>query len=136
MTLIAHLVGLLAGAWLMALGVWMGLVPRRGLAALAAMGSSPAIHFGEMTVRLLIGAALVVAGPTSRFPVVIALIGAFLVVSAIVLMVLPRRWHAAYSTWWAARIPVIAVRIIAPLSILGGLLLIWSVGLPPRRGPF
>lgn len=130
MTTVAQIIGLLAGGWLIGLGIWMAAVPRRALAALAAMGGTPAVHFGEMIIRLLIGAALVVAGPISRCPLVISAAGGFLVVSALVLMVLPRRWHAAYSTWWAARIPPMAVRLIAPFSVIGGGALIWCLGWP------
>jgi hypothetical protein len=130
MTTVAQIVGLLSGAWLIGLGVWMAAVPRRALAVLAAMGSTANIHFGEMIIRVLIGAALVGAGPASRCPLVMTVAGGFLIISALALMALPRRWHAAYSIWWAARIPPIAVRFVAPFSILGGGALIWCLGWP------
>jgi hypothetical protein len=98
MAVIGHWIAVAAGVWLIGLGVWMAAAPRRALSALAAMGSGGAVHFGEMTIRLLIGAALVAAGPVSRFPQIIPLFGWFLIVSALVLMAAPRRWHAAYST--------------------------------------
>ena len=133
MTELSQFLSLTAGLWLAGLGVWMAARPRKALEALAAMGSSPAIHFGEMAVRSLIGAAILGAAPTSRAPLVLTVFGGFLIVSAVVLVLLPRRWHAAYSTWWAARIPVAAVRLIAPFSIIGGAALIWSLAL---RWPF
>lgn len=128
---VSQWVAVAAGVWLIGLGVWMALFPRRALRALAAMGGSAAIHFGEMTTRLLIGAALAMAAPLSQCPQVILLIGGFLIVSALVLMALPRRWHAGYSTWWAARIPVPAVRLIAPFSVIAGAALIWIMIPPP-----
>ncbi|MBU1324128.1 MAG: hypothetical protein KJ676_02705 [Alphaproteobacteria bacterium] len=94
------------GLWMIGLGVFMAVAPRRALAALAAM--------------------MVVSG-ASRFPQALWLIGAFLIVSAVVLLMLPRRWHSAYSRWWAARIPVQAVRVVAPTSVLIGAALIWIV---------
>ena len=130
MTVISQWVAIAAGVWLIGLGVWMALFPDRALSALAAMGGSPLIHFGEMIIRCLIGGALVGASPASRCPQLIALIGWFLIASALVLMALPRRWHAAYSTWWAARIPRAAIRLIAPASVLGGVALIWSLRWP------
>jgi hypothetical protein len=90
---------LAAGLWLIGLGVWMALKPRQALAVLAAMGSSPLVHFGEMAVRTLIGAAVIGAAPASRAPMILTVFGGFLVVSALVLVFLPRRWHSAYSTW-------------------------------------
>lgn len=115
------------GLWLVGLGLFMFAAPRRALGTLGSMGSATAIHFGELTVRIAAGAALVLAAPLSKFPPSIEVIGWFLMVSAAVLMVLPRRWHARYSTWWSQRIPVLGVRLIAPLSAAGGGALIWSM---------
>ena len=116
-----------AGLWLIALGVYMLVQPRGALAALARMGGSTPIHFGEMALRILIGLALIGAAPGSRFPLAVTVIGGFLIASALVLLILPRRWHAAYSTWWSRHIPVRAVRLIAPLSWAMGAILIWTV---------
>lgn len=115
------------GLWMIGLGVFMAVAPRRALAALAAMGGTPRVHFGEMAIRILAGAALMLVSGASRFPQALWLIGAFLIVSAVVLMLLPRCWHSAYSRWWAARIPVRAVRVVAPTSVLIGAALIWTV---------
>jgi hypothetical protein len=113
--------------WMIGLGVFMAVAPHRALSALAAMGGTPRVHFGEMAIRILAGAALMLVSGASRFPQALWLIGAFLIVSAVVLMLLPRRWHSAYSRWWAARIPVRAVRFVAPTSVLIGTALIWIV---------
>lgn len=99
----------IVGVWLVGLGVFMLIQPRKALGALGQMGGSPAIHIGEMSVRIVAGVAMVYAATASRFPVAITAIGSFLIVSAVVLLVLPRRWHAAYSTWWSRHIPVTAV---------------------------
>ena len=117
----------LAGVWLMALGVFMLIRPQLALDALGQLGGSPIVHVGEMTVRILAGTSLIFAAAASRFPVVIAVIGSFLIVSAVALLLLPRRWHAAYSTWWSHHISVAAVRIIAPMSAAMGGALIWVV---------
>lgn len=116
-----------AGLWLIGLGVYMLIQPLQALGALGQMGGSPKVHIGEMAVRILAGIAMVFAAAASRFPVAIAVIGSFLIVSALVLLLLPRRWHAAYSTWWSRQIPVAAVRMIAPMSWAMGGALIWIV---------
>jgi len=117
----------LLGLWLGGLGLMMMTVPRRALRALAAMGSRPLIHFGEMGLRALAGLALILAAEHARFPMALTVIGLFLMVSAAVLTLLPRRWHSAYSMWWAGHIPVWAVRTIGPLSVGMGGLLVWIV---------
>lgn len=123
----AQWAALALGVWMIGLGVFMGVAPARALSALAAMGGTPRVHFGEMILRILAGTALMAASAASRFPQALWLIGAFLIVSAVVLMLLPRRWHSAYSRWWAARIPVWAVRVVAPTSVVIGAALIWVV---------
>ena len=127
MAISAQWLTITTGAWLIGLGGLMLIRPRQALAALGRMGGSAAIHIGEMAVRILVGLVLVIAAAGSRYPVAITLIGEFLIASAVVLLILPRRWHAAYSTWWADRIPVAAVRLIGPLSWLMGGALIWVV---------
>lgn len=117
----------LAGVWLICLGLFMLIQPRQALAALGQMGGTPTVHIGEMAVRILAGTAMVFAAPASRFPVAISVIGGFLIISALVLLLVPRRWHAAYSTWWSRHIPVAAVRLIAPISWAMGGALIWVV---------
>lgn len=117
----------LVGVWLIGLGIFMLMRPHQALIALSRMGGSPAIHFGEMAVRILAGMAMISAADGSRFPVGVSVVGGFLVASAVVLIVLPRRWHAAYSIWWSRRIPVAAVRLIAPTSWAMGGALIWIV---------
>jgi len=117
----------LAGVWLIVLGVFMLFRPRLALDALGQLGGSAVVHVGEMLVRILAGTSLIFAAAASRFPVVITVIGSFLIVSAVVLLLLPRRWHAAYSTWWSRHISVAAVRVIAPMSWALGGALIWVV---------
>ena len=125
MAISAHWLAVAAGIWLIGLGGFMLVRPKNALAALGRMGGSAAIHIGEMAVRILVGLALVIAAEASRYPVVITALGGFLIASAVVLLILPRRWHAAYSTWWAGRIPEAAVRLIGPVSWLMGGALIW-----------
>ncbi|MGH7028052.1 hypothetical protein [Brevundimonas sp.] len=123
----AHTFSIGIGFWLVGLGLFMITAPGRELAALARMGGDNIIHFGEMGLRALAGTALVVAAPLSKFPQIISPVGWFLILSAIIIAALPRRWHAAYSLWWARRIPLAAVRLIAPLSALAGFALIWTM---------
>lgn len=113
------------GTALAVLSVLILLAPGRALQALSRFGSTPTVHFGELSVRAAVGLVFVIGAPATRHPSVMAVIGGFLVVSALALMVLPRRWHARYSSWWAARLPVWAVRLLAPISLFAGVALVW-----------
>ncbi len=127
MTQVAQWLSALAGVWLIVIGAWMFAAPRRALDALAAMGSTARVHFGEMAIRGAVGLLFMVAAPAARFPLAITVIGGFLLASAIVLCLLPRRWHAGYSRGWARRFSPLFVRGVAPLSILGGGALVWCL---------
>ncbi|MBX9707794.1 MAG: hypothetical protein K2X61_07660 [Caulobacteraceae bacterium] len=113
------------GTALVVLSVLILVAPGRALQALSRFGSTPTIHFGELSVRAAVGLVFVIGAPATRHPSVMAVIGGFLVVSALTLMVLPRRWHARYSSWWAARLPVWTVRLLAPISLFAGVALVW-----------
>ncbi|GAA0637211.1 hypothetical protein [Brevundimonas lenta] len=124
---LSRTVAVVLGLWLVGVSVFMFVSPARAVAALAKMGGSATIHFGELGLRTVGGIALILAASLSRFPEVIAAIGWFLVASALVLMVLPRRWHAAYSQYWARRIRSMTVRLAASASVIAGGALIWAV---------
>lgn len=121
--MVAVLVGLLLAAWLVVAGLVMLLAPRLALRAVAGFGSTVLVHFGELGFRLAAGVALVVADPSSSASGIVAPIGWFLIVSSVVLMLLPRSWHAAYAIWWARRLPPVFLRLVAPIAIAGGLIL-------------
>ena len=116
---------LLVGVGLTILSIVIFLAPRRALHGLGRFGSTPQIHFGELSLRALIGVVFLAGAPATRHPAAVAVIGGFLIVTALILMILPRRWHAAYSTWWAQRITAAQVRLLAPVSLAAGAVLVW-----------
>lgn len=122
----SQIVVFLAGAWLIGIGLFMLLRPRPALAILGRMGGSPLIHFGEMAARFTVGLLLFLVAPDTRAPDVMMFVGVFLMASAVVIAALPRRWHSAFSTWWAQRIPQIGVRLLGPISWAMGAALIWT----------
>jgi hypothetical protein len=115
------------GLWLIALSLFMLLRPRNALVLLAKMGSTKVIHYSELGLRFMAGVSMILAAPASHAPEYLTPIGWFVAASSVVLMLLPRSWHAAYSSWWAQRIPPFAVSALAPLSICAGALLAHSV---------
>lgn len=117
----------LFGAWLLALSLYMFMRPRWAIGLLSRMGSTASIHFSELGIRLAAGIGMIAAAPVSRAPDLLGVIGWFIAVSSAVLMLLPRQWHSSYSTWWAVRIPTVAVKFLAPVSAMAGGLLMYSV---------
>jgi hypothetical protein len=112
---------LLAAIWLALVGLVMAFAPQRAVRALAAMGSTRAIHFGEHIARATVGIALVLRAGQSSVPLLFTITGWFLLASSIVIMIAPRAWHHRFAAWWAARIPPRVFRALAlPTLLLGG----------------
>lgn len=116
-----------SGLWLILVAAWMLARPAACRAVLAKMGSTSLIHYGEHAVRALAGLCLIGAAAASKAPLILTVAGGFIVISSIVIALAPRRWHAAYAVWWADRLPLWTYRTLAPVSLIGGAALVWSV---------
>jgi hypothetical protein len=122
----AWLVLLAAALWLFWVGWIMIARPHDALGILSRTASTYRINAAEQVPRLIAGAAMMVRADLSRFPLFFEWAGLFIVASSVVLLVIPLRWHNGYAVFWAKRIPIGVVRTIGPVSMLGGLALIWA----------
>ena len=127
---------LLFAAWMGLVGGIMLLAPEGALSILRMAGSTAVINIAEQTLRLSFGVALIGAAQLSRFPEAFTWIGAFIVVSSLVILAVPRRWHHGYALWWAERLAPVVVRFLAPVSLLIAALLVYAVmiDLPEMTG--
>jgi hypothetical protein len=116
----------LAGLWLIATAALMAFQPGRALDVLSLTASTRMVNNVEQGLRLFAGVALLLRAPASKLPQGFAIAGWFIVLSSIVLLVLPLRWHSAYACWWADRLAPNMVRAVAPLSALAGFWLIYA----------
>ncbi len=126
MLIAAWFVLLAAAAWLVWAGWLMAFRPASALDLLSRTATTCRINAIEQVPRLVAGAAMMVCADVSRFPQFFAIAGGFIVASSMVLLIIPLRWHNGYAVFWAKRIPLPAVRLIGPLSVLGGIGLIWA----------
>lgn len=125
---------LLASGVIIASGVWLILVsalmlarPAIALQYLAKMASTNLINYSELSLRLIWGIAMIAYSDSSRFPEFFRIAGWVLAGTAIVLMLVPRQWHAAYAVYWSKKLTAPLVRLFAPISLLFGIFLIWAV---------
>lgn len=109
-----------ASIWLVGVGMLMAIRPRRFLHFLGMTAATRRINNTEQGLRLLVGVALVVQAGSSKLPMLFAIGGWFIIVSSVILLVIPLRWHAGYAIWWAARMRLWMVRAIAPASAAFG----------------
>jgi hypothetical protein len=109
----------------------MALRPGDCLTLLATMsrsleGANWRLQFVEQGLRVLAGAALLVRAPLSRLPLAFAIAGCLLVVTSMIIMVAPIRWHGAYGTWWVRRLSPPAIRCLAVFPAIVAVALVYA----------
>ncbi|NER11687.1 hypothetical protein SAMN06265375_10566 [Muriicola jejuensis] len=127
MTSAALLITAAFGLFLIAVGFVMLLFPRVAWNILKKAGSTPLINYGELTLRMIPAAGLILYAGESRFPMVFEWLGWFMIGSSLVLMLLPRRWHHAYALRCAALLPPPVIRLISPFSFAFGGFILYAV---------
>ncbi len=124
---IAQSLTVLFGVWLIAVSVFMLAAPQTALRYLGKMASTDLINYSELTLRLIAGLALWRYAEFSKAPEILRVAGIFFVITSIILIVVPRKWHAAYAVWWSKKLSPAMVRLSAPFSLAAGGLLIYAV---------
>ncbi len=115
------------GFFLIATGCVMLFSPTTAWRVLNKAGSTPLINYGELTLRMIPAAGLIIYAPESRFPSVFLYLGWFMIGTSVVLMLLPRKWHYAYAQNCAKILLPYRIRMIAPLSFAFGGFLLYAV---------
>ena len=96
------------------------LKPRMMLRALRKMGSTTLINYTELSLRFAVGLGVVGLAPFTSYTKLMQLCGVFLIITAIILMLIPRRWHHGYAVWWADKLKPWQIQMATPLSFAVG----------------
>ena len=83
----------LAGVYLLALGAVSLFAPARASRFLLGFASSASVHFTELLLRFVVGAALVTYAPRMSQSGAFNLFGWVLLVTTACLLIIPWRWH-------------------------------------------
>jgi len=129
MQLLSLIISCTAGLWLVGVGALMGLRPCTALDLLERMtvsleASNWRLQISEQGLRILVGAALIVRAPSSRLPTLFEGGGWILVVTSVLILLAPIRWHAAYGRMLLARLTPASLRLLSPVPVLVGIGLI------------
>lgn len=116
----ASIILIMAALWLIGVGLYSLLRPREALIGLSKFASTAFINYTELILRLCVGLAFIARAPLSDYPQISKMLGLFLALSAVIIMLIPRTWHARYSVYWSRTIQPWAVRLLTPLSIAMG----------------
>lgn len=132
MSVVAETIVVVFGLFLVGLTVVSFAMPGTVERFFAAFASSARAHYAEQATRLLVGAALVVASSTMWRAGIFRVIGWGIVISSVVLMLVPWRWHRSFGE---VILPVLIPR--TKLFALGlfafGALLLYGVFAPSGR---
>lgn len=123
MVLISSLIIVTFALWLIGVSLFALFRPAHAVAAIGMFASTDFINYLELGLRGLVGVAFVFTASLSPAHRLFAFIGWGLFVSAVIIAVLPRRWHAAYAQYWSKKIPPQLVYLFAPMSLLVGVYL-------------
>jgi uncharacterized membrane protein YfcA len=117
---------LLFGGFIIAVGFRMLFTPEKARLMLQKAGSTNFINYGEITLRLLIGIALVVYSVHAKFPEAFSIFGWFMSVTALLLYLVPKKLHHAFSMKCAHLLKPVVVRLLAPFALVFGAFIIYS----------
>lgn len=112
-----------AGLFLVVLALVALVRPDLGRRFLLGFAETATAHYAEMTTRILVGLALIIASPRMSYAQVFFWFGVVLVGSSLVLLCLPWTWHRAF----ARRVLPGFVRmlwIVSPVSLVLGAALV------------
>ncbi len=122
-----------AALYLIALGGAALVRPAVAQRFLGGFATTPRVHFTELALRVLAGAALVLRAPHMVGSPALLLFGWILIVTSLALALVPWRWHQRFAAWSVPQatqfMPVIGVA-----SLVGGLGLLAALLLPRAAG--
>lgn len=100
---IALVVIVLAALYLLALGTASLVVPARAGRFLLGFASSRQVHFVELFLRFVIGAALILYAPRMLLSGAFSIFGWILLVTTACLLVVPWQWHRRFAQYAVPR---------------------------------
>ena len=101
--------------------------PKKAREILRKAGSTNFINYGEITIRMIPAAGLILYAEFSKFPVAFKILGWFMLITSFVLYLVPRRIHHSFALKSADIIKPLSFQLISPFSFLFGAALIYCV---------
>ena len=125
--LFAKWITIFFGLFFICVGFVMLIKPHKVNAVLRKAGSTNFINYAEITIRIIPAIALIISAQHSKFPNILNLFGGFMLLTSFVLYFVPRALHHKFSVKAADILKPFYFQLIAPLAVLIGVLLIYSV---------
>jgi uncharacterized membrane protein YfcA len=126
MIIIAKSIVIAFGIFIIFCGLLMLFAPKKANDYLRKFGSTNFINYAELTIRTIIGIAIIYASDNSKFPDIFKIFGWFMVITAIILCCVPRRIHHNFSLNAAETLKPFYFQLISPFSFLFGAAIVYS----------
>ena len=110
----------LSGFWIIYVGALMLFAPLKALTFLGKAGSTNLINYTELILRLIWGAAMWYYAAFSPQELFMQIFGGFVVLSSLVLLCIPKQWHATFSKTSAKQIRPELVPWLSPFAFALG----------------
>ena len=117
---------ILFGLFIISVGFLMLFNPEKARLTLRKAGSTNLINYAEITIRLIPAIALILYADFCKIPEAFKVFGWFMLITSLVLYLVPRRMHHAYSMKSADILKPLYVRLISPFAFLFGGLIIYN----------
>lgn len=115
------------GIFFICVGGIMLIQPKVARATLRKAGSTNFINYAEITIRMIPAIALILCAEYSKYPEFFKIFGWFMLATSLVLYFVPRHLHHNFSNQAADILKPLYFQLLAPLSIIIGILIINSV---------
>jgi len=126
-TQLAKWIVMLFGLFIIFAGFLMLFKPKKAQGLLRKFASTNFINYTEITIRMIVGIALVLHSDFCKSPEIFKYFGWFMVVTALILYCVPRKLHHKFSKRSADIIKPIYFKIISPFAFLFGSLIIYNL---------
>ena len=126
-TIVSQIAVLLIGVTIVVLAGWGVFAPEK---LMTLVTSAMDRHWGiyvAVTVRLVLGSALIIVAPVSLFPMVFHVLGVIAIVAAIALLLMGRERIRRFIAWWSERSSAPIVRMWLLFGIAFGGFLVYGV---------
>jgi len=123
----AQYIIIISGLWLIVAGFIMFVKPLRAKNIISKAGSTNFINYTELGLRGIWAIAILLYAPLSKYPFFFELFGIMLGVTTVILLLIPRTWHAGFSVWSSSKLTVPLLRLSAPFAIGFAVFLIYAV---------
>ncbi len=124
---IAKWIVIFFGLFIIFIGFIMLIYPKKVRSTLRKAGSTNFINYAEITIRLIPAIALILCAELSKFPDAFKIFGWTMLITSLVLYFVPRKIHHKFSKKSADILKPIYFRLISPIAILFGGLIIYNV---------